>query len=58
MFLEIVHPDHNCYFSPGTLQQFLGKHGYEIIELCGYAFYPYYYINTIMWPMELCALHL
>jgi 2-polyprenyl-3-methyl-5-hydroxy-6-metoxy-1,4-benzoquinol methylase len=45
---ETVHPDHNCYYSPKTLRQFLGKHGYTVIEMCGYAFYPYYYVDSYL----------
>lgn len=26
---EIVHPDHNCYYSPGTITQVLAKSGYD-----------------------------
>lgn len=34
--VELVHPDHNCYFSPTTLTTLLEKHGFEIKRMLMY----------------------
>jgi len=34
--VELVHPDHNCYFSPTTLKTLLAKHGFDIARLLLY----------------------
>ncbi len=34
--IEMVHPDHNCYFSPTTLTTLLKKHGFEVTRYLMY----------------------
>jgi SAM-dependent methyltransferase len=34
---EVVHPDHNFYYSPTTLPTLLGKHGFEIGDIWLYS---------------------
>lgn len=34
--VELVHPDHNYYYSPTTLKTLLGKHGFELSRLVMY----------------------
>ena len=34
--IEFVHPDHNYYFSPNTLETLLNKHGFSIIDSAMY----------------------
>lgn len=34
--VELVHPDHNCYYSPTTLKTLLGKHGFAMQRLVMY----------------------
>ncbi|MBD3402628.1 glycosyltransferase, partial [candidate division GN15 bacterium] len=34
--VELVHPDHNYYYSPTTLKTLLGKHGLELARLVMY----------------------
>lgn len=31
--MEVVHPDHNCYYSPATLTTLLRKHGFQVKEI-------------------------
>lgn len=35
--LEIVHPDHNCYFSPWTLTHLLSKYGFTVTAITLYS---------------------
>jgi len=35
--LEVVHPDHNCYFSPLTLTHLLAKYGFEVTATTVYS---------------------
>lgn len=38
--IEMVHPDHNYWYSPTTIQTLLTKNGFHVTSLAGYIFGP------------------
>jgi hypothetical protein len=50
---ELVHADHNCYFSYTTLNTFIAKHGYRLSEAIAY-FWP---LNDEIGKAHLSLMH-